>query len=773
MNDLFWFTDIAPFFGLCFLYLLIVRGKTLDSRSRCLFYGVLATEAVEIVIANLETYFGMLDYCTIWRCLASAAGYTLRALVLFLLIAMLLPKKRSVLANVALATPLVLSVLAGFSVFFTDIVYRFDDANIFVRGPLGMLPIVCVLAYLVAAVAILLNKHKEWEYFDAGILVLIVAYQIATMMAQTLLNVEGIGHTAMVYSTLFYYYLYQSSVLQRGLVAEKENVTLKKALADVESARNELMQSKSVTQALGEDYLSILLADLDENTISVVKLDPDYIFTVPADALSRRLPLNDVISLYVKTFIVPDERERFLGELNRENLRETISRRVSITRRYHFELEDGTSSAVELHIIRLDEDNPHRVVIGMRDVGYLERTEIEQMEALRAAKLEAERANASKSDFLSRMSHDIRTPLNGIIGLLKINKTHADDTELVRANQEKMSIAANHLLSLINDVLQMSKLDDDAIELAHEPCDLNEVSRTISTMLTAKVEQEGQTMKIGEMDLPVRYVLTSPLHLRQIFLNIYSNCVKYNKPGGSVTTSVECLRNDGEHVEYRWTISDTGIGMSPEFLERIFEPFVQENAPAARTSYQGTGLGMSIVKKLVDKMGGTIEVSSVEGSGSTFVVTIPFEVADAPQAESAQPEDGTGSIKGLRLLLAEDNELNIEVAKTLLEDQGATVLTARDGAQALKAFQESPVGSIDAILMDVMMPTMNGIESAHAIRACSRPDAASIPIIAMTANAFVEDEQRCLAAGMNAHLPKPIDIAQVVSVVSRCVGERR
>ena len=773
MNDQFWFTDIAAFFGLCFLYLLIMRGKTLDSRSRYLFYGVLATEAVEIVIANLETYLGMLDYCTFWRCLASAAGYSLRSLVLYLLISMLLPKKRPILVSAALAAPLALSVLAGFSVFFTGIVYRFDDANIFVRGPLGMLPVICVLVYLAAIVAVLLNKRKEWEYFDAGILIVIVAYQAATMMAQTLLNVEGIGHTAMVYSTLFYYYLYQSSVLQRGLVAERENVALKKALADVECARNELMQSKSVTQALGEDYLSILLADLDENTISVVKLDPSYLSTVPVNALNRNLPLDEVIKLYLNAFIVPEEHESFLAELSRKNLRGAISQRTSIIRRYHFALEDGTSSAVELHIIRLADDEPHRVVIGMRDIGETERAEIRQTEMLRAAKLEAERANAAKSDFLSRMSHDIRTPLNGIIGLLKINKTHADDAELVRANQEKMSIAANHLLSLINDVLQMSKLDDDAIELSCEPCDLKEVSRTISTMLTAKVEQEGQTMEVTEMYLPARYVLTSPLHLRQIFLNIYSNCVKYNKPGGSITTSVECLQYDGEHVEYRWRISDTGIGMSPEFLERIFEPFVQENAPAARTSYQGTGLGMSIVKKLVNKMGGTIEVQSVEGCGSTFIVTIPFDVADAPQAKTTQPEGGTGSIKDLRLLLAEDNELNIEVAKTLLEDQGAAVLTARDGAQALRLFRESPVGSIDAILMDVMMPTMNGIESAQAIRTCGRPDAASVPIIAMTANAFVEDEQRCLAAGMNAHLPKPIDIAQVVSVISRCIDEGR
>ena len=546
--------------------------------------------------------------------------------------------------------------------------------------------------------------------------------------------------------------------------------------------KKELEEQLAIFDILSRNYRNVYQANLNEGTAKILKVATDYDLEEVVSMKGKVFPYEAILGRWIDYRVHEEDRERLRHQLSVENLRKVLAGKETEYSGTYRSIDGGVMHNYQFYVAKMDDDG--NVIAGFQFIDHIIEEHLAQERELRekeeayqrkliAAKQEAERANNAKTDFLLRMSHDIRTPLNGIIGLLKINKTHADDTELVRANQEKMSIAANHLLSLINDVLQMSKLDDDAIELAHEPCDLNEVSRTISTMLTAKVEQEGQTMKIGEMDLPVRYVLTSPLHLRQIFLNIYSNCVKYNKPGGSVTTSVECLRNDGEHVEYRWTISDTGIGMSPEFLERIFEPFVQENAPAARTSYQGTGLGMSIVKKLVDKMGGTIEVSSVEGSGSTFVVTIPFEVADAPQAESAQPEDGTGSIKGLRLLLAEDNELNTEVAKTLLEDQGATVLTARDGAQALKAFQESPVGSIDAILMDVMMPTMNGIESAHAIRACSRPDAASIPIIAMTANAFVEDEQRCLAAGMNAHLPKPIDIAQVVSVVSRCVGERR
>ena len=769
--DQMWLSNLAPIFGICFLFLLNMRNRVLDRRSRWIFYAVLASEAFELCIANVEVWLGSLEYHTVWRDLCSATGYIVRPLILMLFVFMLTSNKRTKLQNFLLFVPMALDALAAFSVFFTDIVYSYDATNTFVRGPLGLFPIAVVLVYMAMLIGVV-GQKKMHPHFDFGLTVLIVLYMAISMGAETLFNIPNVGRTAMVYSTMFYFYLYQTSVLRRTLHAEQENVSLKKALFEVDKARRELLQSKSVTQALGEDYLSILLVNLKTDTISSVKFEEGYLGTGVAQALEQQLPLSKVMKLYADSFIVDDERENFLHELNPEKVLKQLEGAKSITKRFHFN-SGNTTSAVEIHVMRLEENGEGGVVVGLRNADELEREERKRMEALLAAKREADRANAAKSNFLSRMSHDIRTPLNGIIGLLEINKAHADDTELVAENQNKMRVAADHLLSLINDVLEMSKLDDEKIELTYEPCDLNDISATISVIIKTKVSQEGQTLVRGKFETPSRYIYTSPLHLRQVFLNIYSNCVKYNKPGGSITTSTECLENEAGKVTYRWTISDTGIGMSPEYLEHIFEPFTQEAADQnARTGYQGTGLGMSIVKRIVDRMGGTIEVNSVKGEGTTFVVTIPFKVAPAPEpCELASGE--AASIEGLSILLAEDNELNTEIAKTLMEDAGAVVATAKNGSVAVRLFEESSPGHFDAILMDVMMPEMNGFDATRAIRSLDREDAASVPVIATTANAFAEDAQECLNAGMNAHLAKPLDIAKLIETVSACVAKRR
>ena len=397
---------------------------------------------------------------------------------------------------------------------------------------------------------------------------------------------------------------------------------------------------------------------------------------------------------------------------------------------------------------------------------YTKNLESKNLE-LREAVFQAQKANAAKSSFLSRMSHDIRTPLNGIIGLIKINETHMDDRELVKTNQDKMLVSADHLLSLINDVLQMSKLEDENIEISHEPIDLGEISREVGTIISGRTAEAGIAFEIGKQELPVSYVYGSPLHIRQIFLNIYGNCIKYNKPHGKVT--LKCLGEKNGIVTYRWTISDTGIGMSEEFLKHIFEPFVQEHSDA-RTVYSGTGLGMSIVKRIIDRMNGTIVVTSKEGEGSTFVITLPFEIAEKPEEIPAEM-DGEVNIAGLHLLLAEDNELNAEIARTLLEDEGAITTIVNDGQQAVDIFSRNKPGTFDAILMDIMMPEMDGLSATKAIRALDREDAGTIPIIAMTANAFDEDEKKCMEAGMNAHLVKPLDIQKMKEAVCRYLNK--
>ena len=337
---------------------------------------------------------------------------------------------------------------------------------------------------------------------------------------------------------------------------------------------------------------------------------------------------------------------------------------------------------------------------------------------------------------------------------------------------DKIDVASNHLLSLINDVLQMSKLEDGQVNLAHEAVDLNKLARDVLTIINMRASESGVTLEYqqSENDLIYPYVYGSPVHLRQLFLNIYSNAIKYNKIGGKIYTAFRYLGEENGIVTYRWTISDTGIGMSEEFLEHIFEPFAQEHNDA-RSLYKGTGLGMAIVKSLIDEMHGTIEVDSEEGKGSTFTITLPFEIAEKQAIAQKKDDIANADISGLQLLLAEDNDLNAEIAQVQLEEAGAKVTIVKNGQQAVDLFKKTPKGTFDAILMDIMMPVMDGLSATRAIRAIDRPDAAEIPIIAMSANAFQEDARKSLEAGMNAHLAKPLKMDLVIATIARCCAK--
>ena len=405
-------------------------------------------------------------------------------------------------------------------------------------------------------------------------------------------------------------------------------------------------------------------------------------------------------------------------------------------------------------------------IILLQDTSERHAQEEQEHARLQAAFDEMRTANQAKTNFLSRMSHDIRTPLNGIIGLLKIDETHFDNKELILENHKKMKVSADHLLSLINDVLQMSKLEEGNVVLTHEYISLAELTSDIVSIIIARAVEAGieWVYEKGKEEIPYPYLYGSPLHLRQIFLNIYGNCIKYNRPGGKVTTIVEAEEAKNGMCIYRWIISDTGIGMSEEFLEHIFEPFSQEKADA-RSVYHGTGLGMAIVKALLEQMNGTIEVKSKVGVGSTFIITIPFEIAPAPEQIETLETEEKADLNGCHILVAEDNELNAEIAEMLLTDAGADVTIVENGKLAVECFQKHEPGTFDVILMDIMMPEMDGLAATRAIRAILRADAKQIPIIAMTANAFEEDAKKCMAAGMNAHLAKPFQIENVEKTI--------
>lgn len=369
----------------------------------------------------------------------------------------------------------------------------------------------------------------------------------------------------------------------------------------------------------------------------------------------------------------------------------------------------------------------------------------------------------SKDSYLSKMSHDLRTPLNGIIGLLDINDNHPDDTELNQRSRDKARVAANHLLSLLNDVLELSKLDSQRATLIEEPFDLRDVLEEVETISKLKAESMNINLICNYKDgLTCPYVYGSSLHMKQILLNLVDNAIKYNKKDGYVELNVNVKRHKEDLITYEFVVKDNGLGIDKEYLDHIFEPFSQENQNF--NEYRlGTGLGMSIVKGLVELMKGSISVTSKKGVGSTFEVVIPFKIA--PEIVK-NAKDSKVSIKGKKVLLVEDNDLNREIAKTLLEDEGVLVSEAVDGLDALKVFEESEIGYFDLILMDVVMPNMNGLSATRAIRELNRIDS-NLPIIALSANAYAEDIKKTKDAGMDDYVSKPFKIENLVEMIDK------
>ncbi len=400
-------------------------------------------------------------------------------------------------------------------------------------------------------------------------------------------------------------------------------------------------------------------------------------------------------------------------------------------------------------------------------------------EELQIAIQEAKRASQAKTEFLSHMSHDIRTPINGIMGMLNIAEKHVEDLEKQADCRQKIKTSAEHLLSLINDVLDISKLENGNVELSSEVFRLDELLQSCFVIVGGQAMQRNVTL-ITDQDepgrLPHNYFVGSPLHIKQILINIAGNAVKYNKPLGSVTIQCCELSEENGIAQICFKISDTGIGMKKEYLEHIFEPFTQEDG-GARTHYQGTGLGMTITKKLVDNMGGTIQIESELNQGSVFTVVLPLHIAPVPETEThpeetvlppvEQKEEQPEGIAGKKALVVEDNELNQEIAKYILTEMGLEVTVAANGQEAVQLFEESASDTYQIIFMDVMMPVMNGYEATRAIRRLDRPDAVRIPIVAMTANAFAEDIKAAEEAGMSEHTAKPLEPEVIEAVLQR------
>lgn len=403
-----------------------------------------------------------------------------------------------------------------------------------------------------------------------------------------------------------------------------------------------------------------------------------------------------------------------------------------------------------------------------------DRCEREFREQLMESAEKAEQANHAKTEFLQRMSHDIRTPINGIRGMIEIANYYKDDPDKQTECRKKIWDASGLLLELVNEVLDMGKLESGEIMLEEREFDLKELLDSVGMVVDKQARERGITIITDGYPVENRCLLGSPLHLRRLLMNIISNAVKYNRVGGEIRLGCcEKPRADPETAQIEFTCADTGIGMSEEFQKHVFEPFAQERN-TARSEYGGTGLGMPIAKSLAEKMGGTLSFVSRQGVGTTFTLSLPFRICHAPEKRN-KPKRllQTSSIAGLHVLVAEDNRMNMEIAEFVLNVEEAFIIKAVNGEEAVRIFADSRPGEIDAILMDVMMPVMDGLEATRRIRAMKRPDARTIPIIAMTANAFAEDRQLAFAAGMDMHIAKPLEGSEMVETLERLVKSSR
>ena len=517
-----------------------------------------------------------------------------------------------------------------------------------------------------------------------------------------------------------------------------------------------------IISAISEIYCFTFLVNVQRGTVRIIKHPVERLMK-----MDSTWSMNEVVQMQAVQNVAPDFREAFISYCDLTTLPQRLKENPNLT----LEFRDPTDKVYLMTTLPQNYDRRgllESVLMVTQDVTAEKERERDYQLQLEKTAEDAERANIAKTDFLRRMSHDIRTPINGIRGMVEISRRYAGDEAKQEECREKIMTTSGFLLDLVNDVLNMNKLESGAVTLEEKPFNLRQMIREIVTTVEGQAWRENVQVSCKTLAWNHENLIGSPMHLHQVLQNVVGNAVKYNRPGGSVTISCEEKGFDGTTATFLFTCTDTGRGMSAAFQQHAFEAFAQEES-GARTAYKGTGLGLPIAKELAEQMGGEIRFESELGVGTTFYITLPFRVdPNPPEAESAKPEQAA-SIKGAHVLLVEDNELNMEISQYILEAAGAIVDQAWNGQEAVRRFSESEPGTFDCILMDVMMPLMDGLEATRTIRAMQRPDAATIPIVAMTANTFSEDEQRSREAGMNLFLNKPVDSEKMLQTVLECL----
>lgn len=515
-------------------------------------------------------------------------------------------------------------------------------------------------------------------------------------------------------------------------------------------------------EAISGIYTAVFVLRLDDGSVETIKV-PDEIKRKMHSGLTVQDLLNSINADYVSEQF----REDYMNFADMATVGSRLQGQSCLT----FVYEDIYNDWYMTMLIpqRYNEYGSLKAVLmAMRNVTDDKKLELDYQERLRRAAQEAERANIAKTDFLRRMSHDIRTPINGIRGMVDISRFYKDDQVKQEECRNKIMLASSFLLDLVNSVLDMNKLESGEVKLEEKPFRMSRLLKETSGVLEMQARECGITLNVCNEADEHDYLIGSPVHLGQVLQNIIGNAIKYNNDSGTVDVTCREISYDGNTAGFEFVCADTGIGMSEEFQQHAFEPFAQENE-SARTSYAGTGLGLPITKELVEQMGGSISFKSAPGEGTEFRIVIPFviDTEEKPDEAALNKPDDLEMVNGAKILVVEDNDLNMEIVEFVLRNHGVDIVKAWNGREGVDIFASSSVGEFDMILMDVMMPVMNGINAARAIRALNRADAATVPIIAMTANAFTDDREASAEAGMNEHLAKPLNADELMDTVRK------
>ena len=531
-----------------------------------------------------------------------------------------------------------------------------------------------------------------------------------------------------------------------------------KAMEAFEMAHHASITFGRVATALAGDYFSIYVVDLDTDHFV------EYSATKEFDTLGVEKNGEDFFNLSRRNMlrlIYEDDRERFMGTFYREKVMSILERDKIFTMKYRLVFGD-TPVWVSMKATLLEDKDGRHLIIGTNNIEAQMEREEEYQQRVREARTSA------RNDFLANMSHDIRTPMNAIVGYTNIAKSNKHKPETVGDALDKIGSSSHYLLSLINDILDISKIESGKMQISYGPCDLAALFRRIEDITALQAKKKSLVINYCHDNICHYQVITDELRIEQIIINIVSNAIKYTPPGKTVDLIAEEVPSPGGKNKYRFIIRDTGIGIKEDYMPHIFESFTREERTTVNR-IQGTGLGLAITAKIVEMMGGTISVKSKLGEGSEFTVELELEPLETDSQANADNSENI-DLAGHRILLVEDNAINAEIARMILEQYGAEVQQAENGKIGLEALQEKGPGYYDAVLMDIQMPVMNGFEATKAIRALGGAYATALPIIAMSANAYDEDVRDCLAAGMNGHIAKPFNPDELMRILRRYIS---